>query len=156
MELIIETGASLVSQQWRLHLARQETWVPGNITLIKGGKEHWVFRRKLSFNFMSSKITILFYVRIGTVQKTHFWFVHWGGVYRDCFSGCSIYLSVAFFSPLWRRCSASFQIFFRGDCFISSCRFTAFIERGEFRISLCHQLEPCSLKLGFPESPVRK
>ena len=156
MELIIETGASLVAQQWRLHLARQDTWVPGNITLIKGGKEHWVSRRKLSFNFMSSKITIFFYVRIGTVQKTHFWFVHWGGVYRDCISACSIYLSVAFFSPLWRRCSANFQIFFGGDCFICSCRFTAFIEGGELRISLCHQREPCSLKLGFPESPVCK
>ena len=60
-----------------------------------------------------------------------------------------MHLSVTFpHLTRWRRCSASFQIFFRGDCFIFSCRFTAFMRGGESRIFLCHHLEPHSLKLG--------
>ena len=56
----------------------------------------------------------------------------------------------------WRKCSASFQVSFRGDSFIHSCRITAFTEGGELRIFLCHHIEPHSLKLGFPDSSVGK
>ena len=69
-----------------------------------------------------------------------------------------LYLSL--FSPpqcdffLTLQCEEGAQLVFRGDCFICSCRFTAFMGGGELRILLCQHLEPWSLKLGFPDSSV--
>ena len=131
----------------------------------KGVKEYWVFRWKLSYNLNCSEITIFFYIRTWTVQKTqvcvyphHFWFLHQSRVYSETVSQPVLSTSVWPFCHLtrWRKCSASFQIFFRGDCFIYSCRITVFMEGGEHRIFLCHHLEPHSLKLGFPDSSVGK
>lgn len=47
-----------------------------------------------------------------------------------------------FYHLLWRSCSASFQVFFRGNCFICICRFGVFMGRGEFRFFVYH-LWPC-------------
>ena len=92
------------------------------------------------------------------VYPHHFWFLHQSRVYSETVSQPVLSTSVWPFCHLtrWRKCSASFQIFFRGDCFIYSCRITAFMEGGELRIFLCHHLEPRSLKLGFPDSSVGK
>lgn len=43
---------------------------------------------------------------------------------------------------MWRSRSARFGVSFRGNCSIWSCRFTVSLSGGEFRIFLCHHLEP--------------
>ena len=88
----------------------------------------------------------------------HFWFLHQGRVCSETVSQPVLSTSVWPFPHFtrWRKCSASFQVSFRGDSFIHSCRITAFTEGGELRIFLCHHIEPHSLKLGFPDSSVGK
>lgn len=43
---------------------------------------------------------------------------------------------------MWRNCSARFVVSFRENCSIRSYRFAVSLSGGEFRILLCHHLEP--------------
>ena len=46
------------------------------------------------------------------------------------------------YSPLWRRCSTSFQVLPTGNCSIRNCRFVVAVIGHEFRISQCYHFEP--------------
>lgn len=50
---------------------------------------------------------------------------------------------------LWKRCSTSFQVLPRGNCFTCSCRFVVSVRGYEFRISLCYHFEPPPLNTVF-------
>lgn len=47
-----------------------------------------------------------------------------------------------FYPLLWRSCSVSSQVFFKGNCSTCSCGFDMCVEGNEFRIFLCHHLVP--------------
>lgn len=65
----------------------------------------------------------------------------WGwGFFAKTVSLPLLHLSMWFFcSELWRSCSPSFQVFFRGKWSICNCSFGVSLGGGEFRIFLhCH------------------
>lgn len=88
---------------------------------------------------MCSKNPSLLKTKIQVLSFLHTVVCCAGRLYQ-AFLSASIWLFLV--CPLYRGCSASFQVFFpRENCSICSYRFSVFV-RSEFRILLYHHLEP--------------
>lgn len=77
--------------------------------------------------------------------------LHWGlGLWQDCVSASQLVHCRFFLTHLmYRSCLTRFWVAFRGNCSICSCRSSVSMEEEEFRILLCHHLEPDPVTSSF-------